>query len=145
MPLIFYSEKEYKQFLKGLLKDLESRTKIESDDEKKIDTKTMKEDKEILDFIKELIDQESDEKEDIDIDGKSGWHGNRSWWIEICLAFIISGLLFLFGSSLIMIFDYGSITALYIVYFIILYFIQAIIILAVIVVIEYFILFKFLK
>ncbi len=105
----------------------------------------MKEDKEILDFIKELIDEESNEKDDIKIDGESGWHGNRSWWIEICLAFIISGLLFLFGSSLIMIFDFGSFTVLYIVYFIILFFIQAIIILAIIVVIEYFLLFKFLK
>jgi transcription elongation factor Elf1 len=145
MPLIFYSENEYKQFLKGLLKDLESRTKSESDENKKIDNKTLRDDKELLIFIKKLIDKESKEKEDIRTFEKTGWHKNRSWWIEISLAFIISGLLFLFGSSTIIIFDFGAYTLFYIIYMIILFFIQAIIILAIIVVIEYFILFKFLK
>ena len=98
-----------------------------------------------MNFIKKLIDQESKEKEDLNNIEKTGWHKNRSWWIEISLAFIISGLLFLFGSSVIMIFDLGNYTILYIIYMIILFFIQAIIILAIIVVIEYFILFKFLK
>jgi hypothetical protein len=145
MPLIFYSEKEYRLFLKGLLKDLESRTKIEDDENKKIDNKTIKDDKELLNFIKKLIDQESKEKRNKNIIVKTGWHKNRSWWIEIILAFIISGVLLLFSSSVIITFDLGIYTPLYIIYMIIFFFIQAIIILAIIVVIEYFTLLKFIK
>ena len=40
MPLIFYSEKEYKQFLKGLLKEVQFRLKKDADDDSKIDLKS---------------------------------------------------------------------------------------------------------
>jgi len=146
MPLIFYSEKEYKQFLKGLLKEVQFRLKKDKDDDKKIDLKFKEEDKQILEFIKELIDKESKEKENIDLIVKPNWHKNRSWWIEIGIAFILSGLLVISALSFVLIFDYGATyTTLYIVYMIIEFFIQAIIILAIIVGIEYFILFKFIK
>ena len=145
MPLIFYSENEYKQFLKGLLKEVQSRLKKDTKDDKEIDLDSTREDQEILGFIKELIDKESKEKENIDLKEKPNWHKNRSWWIEISIAFILSGLFFLFGSSFVVLFDYGAYGVLYIVYMFIEFFIQAIIFLAIIVVIEYFILFKFLK
>ena len=145
MPLIFYSEKEYKQFLKGLLKEVQFRLKKDKDD-KKIDLKSKTEDKKILDVIKGLIDKESKEKENIDLKENPNWHKNRSWWIEISIAFILSGLLVISALSFVMIFDYSTTyTTLYIVYMIIEFFIQAIIILAIIVGIEYFILFKFIK
>ena len=145
MPLIFYSENEYKQFLKGLLKEVQSRLKKDTKDDKEIDLKSSKEDQEILGFIKKLIDKESKEKENIDLKEKPKWHKDRSWWIEISIAFILSGLLFLFGSSFVILFGYNTYGVLYIVYTIIVFFIQSIIFLAIIVVIEYFILFKFLK
>ena len=146
MPLIFYSEKEYKQFLKGLLKEIQSRLKKEDDDEKKIDIKAINEDKKIQDHIKDLIDRESKNQYNENSTEKPNWHKNRSWWIEIILAFIISGILYLIlGSSIIIIFDYSMTSALFLVFLLIEFFIQAIIILFIIVILEYFILFKFLK
>ena len=96
-------------------------------------------------FIKKLIDKESKEKENIDFKEKPKWHKDRNWWIEISISFILSGLLFLFGSSFVILFGYNTYGVLYIFYMIILFFIQSIIFLSIIVVIEYFILFKFLK
>jgi hypothetical protein len=149
MPIIFYTEKEYKQFLKGLLKEVQYRLK-KSHNDKKSDVdedkvKSTNEDKEILEFIKKLIDKESKDTKSIDIKEKTGWHKNRSWWIEIILAFIISGILLSFNISFIMIFDYTNLSAGYILYVIIEFFIQGIIFLAIIVILEYFILLKFLK
>ena len=142
MPLIFYSEKEYQQFLKGLLKEVQSRLKDPAD--KKTDKKLDKENKEILKFIKELIDKESRENKDINQKENPKWHRNRSWWPEIILSLIISGILISFGAS-ILLYIFNENTVGYIIYLIIECFIQAIIILVIIVGIEYFILFKFIK
>ena len=76
---------------------------------------------------------------------KPKWHENRSWWIEISIAFILSGILLFFNLSVIMIFQFEGTSIIYIIYSIIEFFIQAVIILAIIVIIEYFILFKFIK
>ena len=108
--------------------------------------KAINEDKKIQDYIKDLIDKESENKYDANSIEKPNWHKNRSWWIEIILAFIISGILYLIlGSSIIIIFNNTMTSAIYLVYLIIEFFIQAIIILFIIVILEYFILFKFLK
>ena len=144
MPFIFYSEKEYQQFLKGLLKEVQSRIKKTSTD-KKTDTKLEKEDREIISFIKELIDKESKEKNHIDKKEKPKWHKNRSWWLEIILAFIISGIIIIIFGVSISLFNYDANTVGYLIYLTIEFFIQAIIILAIIVVVEYFVLFKFIK
>ena len=142
MPLIFYTEKEYQQFLKGLLKEVQSRLKDSNDE--KTDEKLNKENKEILKFIKELIDKESKENKDISQKENPNWHRKRSWWPEIILSFIISGILISLGAS-ILLYIFNEITVEHIIYLIIEFFIQAIIILAIIVGIEYFILFKFIK
>jgi hypothetical protein len=147
MPLIFYSEQDYKQFLKGLLKEIKSRLKFDISDKKEFkefDLKSTKEDKNIIGFIKKLIDIES--KEEINIKNKPKWHKNRSWWIEISISFILSGLLLVFyRSSFAMIFNQSNYNILLVFYMIIWFFIQAIILLAIIVIIEYFFLFKFIK
>jgi hypothetical protein len=143
MPLIFYSEKEYQQFLKGLKKEIENRLK--KDIEKDENNLTSKEDKEILKSIKELIDEESNDKKNIDKKENPNWHNNRTWWIEIIIAFSISGLITIFGASIIILSNNATSSIGYIIYLIIEFFIQAIFILAIIVGIEYFILFKFIK
>ena len=151
MPLIFYTENEYKQYLKGLLKEVQYRlkTKLNNDEKSDVDLdnniKSNSEDKVLLKTIKKLIDQESKDTKSIDLNAKPGWHKNRSWWIEISIAFIISGLLLIFNISFIMIFDYSNLGAGYTFYMIIEFFLQGILFLAIIVVLEYFILFKFLK
>lgn len=143
MPLIFYSEKEYQQFLKGLKKEIEIR--LTENIEKDENIESSKEDKEILKSIKDLIDKESKDNKNIDNKLNPNWHKNRSWWIEIIIAFILSGLITIFGASIIILSNNESNSMGYIIYLIIEFFIQAIFILAIIVGIEYFILFKFIK
>jgi hypothetical protein len=150
MPLIFYSEEEYKQFLKGLLKEIQHRLEKSDkeekiDDENNINKKSTKEDQEILESIKQLIDKESIKPQEIELNEKPKWHKNRSWWIEISIAFILSGILLIFNISFVMIFNYEPYNPIYILYMIVEFFIQAIIFLAIIVIFEYFILFKFIR
>ena len=145
MPLIFYSEKEYQQFLKGLEKEVKSRLNNNEEKEGVNNLKSTKEDIEILKYIKELLDEETKDNKDTDLKENPKWHENRSWWLEIIIAFILSGLITIFGLSFIIFYNIDTNMGVYIIYLIMEFFIQAIIILAIIVGIEYFIFFKFIR
>jgi hypothetical protein len=142
MPLIFDSENDYKIFLKNLLeekkidKKMQKEIKPKKEDYDK-EIELSKSDEEIIDYIKDIIDEEKDlDKERIH------WHGNRSWWLEIGIAFGISAILTAFGFP-VMVYSMNYFFA--VLYGLFIFFVEGLFILAIIVVIEYFILFKFLK
>lgn len=113
MPLIFNNKKNYTQFLKGFQKEKETNKKEKTKETKK--------------------EEKEDEEEIIPEKEITHWHGKRSWWIEIILAFIISAALFLYSlPSMIYTFE-----LIFILYLIIVFFIESLVILIAIVFFEY--------
>jgi hypothetical protein len=145
MPIIFKSEKEYKLFLDGLLQEIKSRVENKKEDQIKssedVEVKLSKTDEEIIDYLKDLIDEEIDFESEYIEEEEVHWHGNRSWWIEIAISFGISAIIFL--SVLPYLITQMNMVLFF--YYTLLFFLEALFILAGIVVIEYFVLFKFIK
>jgi len=145
MPIIFKSEKEYKLFLDGLIQEVESR--VENKDEVQIkpsedvEVKLSKTDKEIIDFLKDLIDEEIDFDSEYVEEEKIHWHGNRSWWIEIAIAFGLSGIILLSVLPLLI----SQMNVGWFIFYLMGFLLDALFFLAGIVVIEYFVLFKFIR
>ena len=109
MPLIFNNKKNYTQFLKGFQKETETNNK-EKIKETKEEEKAIISEKEI-----------------------THWHGKRSWWIEIIIAFIISAALFLYSLPSMI----NTLELIFILYLIIVFFIEALVILIAIAFFEY--------
>ena len=116
MPLIFNNKKNYMQFLKGFQK--ENETKKTNKEEKTKETK-----------------EEGEKNEEAIIPEKeiTHWHGKRSWWIEIILAFLISAALFLYGLPTMI----NTLDLIFILYYLIVFFIEALVLLIAIVFFEY--------
>lgn len=141
MPLIFDSDEEYKKFIKGITKDIEQNldqinktavytNQAKGDEEQKLSER----DKQTLESLKDLNLEEKD-------DEKTHWHGNRSWWIEIFSAFGISAVISVFGFTVL---SYSSNSFLAFIYSLAVFFVEGLFFLVIIVIIEYFVLLKFL-
>ena len=136
MPIIFDSEKEYKKFLYGSpKKDKNKSSKSKKED---LNNNFSEKDKEIIRHLKEIAKEE--EKGNgiaSDIPGEH-WHSNRSWWLEIGIALVISILIYIYGFTILTFFEDVEIIILYSLLGLLSFIIDFIIILFIIVIVEYF-------
>ena len=82
-PLLFDSEQQYKNFLKGLSKEIVQEDTQGSDTDEELSDK----EKEVISFLHELEDEPRSKE------SASTWTKHKRWWPEIFFALIISSFI----------------------------------------------------